>query len=81
MTVRFKSKPEMFKKEALGLKCNTLRKIDVNDQRFLDLRKGCDEIVIDSTEGNATFVRKITDYTEWEGWAIISWKHPKMKIF
>lgn len=80
-TVEFKSTPENYKKEKSGLKPNTLRKIDQNDDRFITLRdKGkidykFIDIKIINTRTGKSFEREITDYTEYDGYAIISWKH------
>lgn len=72
--IQFKSIPEMFEKEKSGAKSNTLRKIDLKDDRFKWLRQGHKRLVIINTVTQETFERFITDYTEWEGWAIISWR-------
>lgn len=77
--VTFKSSSEMFEKEKSGRKPNTVRKIDAGDDRFASLRAGCGRIVIvashDSGDRSESFEREITDYSEWEGLAVISWKH------
>lgn len=66
----------MYEKEKEGRKPNTLRRIYPQDDRFKLLRNGCKIISIYNTNNLLEhFERKITDYTEWEGWAIISWKH------
>lgn len=74
-TVEFKSIPRMWNKEQLGIKPNTFRKIDENDERFKALRKGCKYIKEINAETLEFFTRTIIDYTEWDGYAIISWKH------
>jgi hypothetical protein len=72
--VRFKSTPDNFYKEIIGAKCNTFRKIDAMDNRFLALRKGCKYIIIQHADYTyCEFVRQISDYTEWDGYGIISW--------
>ena len=73
--VKFKSIPSMYHKEKEGLKPNTLRKIDNEDKRFELLRKGNCAIAIINSETQEFFTREVTDYTEWDGYAIISWKH------
>ena len=79
-SVKFKSIPLIFFKEMMGLKSNTLRKIDQEDLRFKLLRSGCKYIVIQHSENaDIFFVREITDYTEWDGYAIISWEHIEKK--
>jgi hypothetical protein len=73
--VRFKSHPRYYKKEKDGLKSNTLRKVDEGDIRFQALRRNsCGFIEIINSTTNESFMREITDYTEYEGWAIISWR-------
>jgi len=74
-TIRFKSTPENFVKEWSGRKPNTIRKIDITDERFKLLRKGVVRFIeIEDTETKRAFKREITDYTEWEDWGIISWR-------
>ena len=74
MIAVFKSIPEMYDKEKSGAKPNTLRKIDPKDDRFKYLKRGGKRIRIRKSDMSESFERYITDYTEWEGWAIISWK-------
>ena len=71
--VTFKSIPLNYNKEFIGIKPNTLRKIDETDIRFKALRDGCSRIRIVNTETHEYFEREIIDYTEWDGYAIISW--------
>ncbi len=71
--VEFKSTPDYYHKERSGLKPNTVRKIDKDDVRFKLLRNGCQVIVITNALTKQSFKRYITDYTQWEHWAIISW--------
>ena len=70
---QFKSIPGMYEKEKSGKKPNTLRKIDPKDDRFIALRLGCKRIRIVKRDLSESFERYITDYMEWEGFAIISW--------
>lgn len=72
--VTFKSVPEFFVKEKNGSKPNTVRVIDLNDDRFKVLRRGCKRIVITLPDYSDSFERYVTDYSEWNGFAIISWK-------
>ena len=73
--VTFKSIPEMFEKEKSGIKPNTFRKIQKDDYRFIALRMGIvKRISIHLPDISDMFEREITDYTEWDGYAIISWK-------
>lgn len=72
--IAFKSTPENYDKEKSGRKPNTIRKIDTKDLRFKLLRQGYKRIVIIKYDGSESFQRYITDYTEFEGWGIISWR-------
>ena len=81
-TIRFKSIPEYWNKEKLGLKSNTVRKRDPeepDDERFelLDewINRPLNEIniEIENTETGKTFSRNVSDVTLWEGMYIISW--------
>lgn len=74
--VVFKSTPENWFKEKIGLKPNTFRKVDDNDYRFRMLREFPSiQIIMVNSITNEEFIRQITDYTEWDGYAIISWRH------
>lgn len=82
INIIFKSTPENWFKEYDGRKPNTLRKIDADDVRFKTLREHALKndytdlyISINNTEDGRQFARKVTDYTEWDGYAIISWRH------
>lgn len=80
VTVFFKSTPENWQKEKQGMKPNTFRKIDEKDHRFETLRSGDTRwVTITNTETQEQFSRKITDYSEYKGWAIISWEHQEEK--
>ena len=86
MPLKFKSIPLMYSKERIGLKNNTLRKIDVTDGRICKLIYAMNGeavnfdglIEIENSVSKESFVRQITDITEWEGMLIITWKHPKL---
>ena len=80
--ITFKSTPDNWKKEYLGLKPNTLRKIDASD----DIRWGVlndfifgawniIDIEIENTETTEVFVRRVTDVTRFDDFFIISWEH------
>ena len=82
-TIRFKSTPEHFRKEYLGLKLNTVRKSD-SDLRFnvLDefIANKLDLLIIEieNTETGEFFFRKVTNVTKFsttnfEDYYIISW--------
>jgi hypothetical protein len=76
LIVEFKSTPEMYAKEQDGRKSNTLRFTDPADLRFIALAKGkATHIEIINKASGEHFKRKITDYTEWGEWSIISWRH------
>ena len=81
-TINFKSTPENFRKEFLGLKCNTLRKCDnITDERFAILDnyiRGSINILyvgIHSTINEEYFEKLVTDVTKFDDYYIISWKH------
>lgn len=77
MRVVFKSNPENYAKELSGVKSNTLRKVDMDDERFKALKAGkATMIKIKKVGTHDWFYRTITDVTFWEGWCIISWIHP-----
>ena len=72
--IEFKSIPEMFEKEKSGRKPNTLRIVNLDDERFDLLKdKKVSHITIQNTETKEEFTRKITDITLWNGQFIISW--------
>jgi hypothetical protein len=70
--VSFKSCPEMWVKESDGVKPCTIRKIDESDPRFSALRNGAEILLIENTDNGEMFQAFVTDYSEWDGWAIIS---------
>jgi hypothetical protein len=78
--INFKSNQENYRKEYLGLKCNTFRKFDKNDIRFEILRDfelgniNNLTICIKNTKTNEMFQRIVTDVTSYEGFYIISWR-------
>lgn len=79
--ITFKSNPENWRKEYLGLKKNTIRQKDIGlDARFDILaqfiNQECNmlEIEIENTETGEAFVRTVTDVTLYNNWYIISWK-------
>jgi hypothetical protein len=81
--MKFKSIDSIYHKEKCGLKPNTVRKIDLNDERFLELiSKGYNgfnenELIIEivNADTGECFERFIEDITIWENLMIISWKH------
>lgn len=69
MRVTFKSLPEYYRKEESGRKSNTVRMIG-DDERF----KGRPtEIEIVNVRTHESFIRKITDITDYNGMRIFSW--------
>lgn len=83
--VSFKSLEPFFSKEADGRKPNTIRKDDPLDTRFAilacwmaDKKCGLIEITCAQDGGQVEgFTRQVTDVSFYEGWWIISWKHPE----
>jgi hypothetical protein len=82
LEVEFKSLPEYYEKERLGLKCNTVRLHDKRgDNRFnlLDLWLAGElrelYVKIKNTDTKKIFKRKITDVTKFDDYYIISWRH------
>lgn len=79
--IAFKSKPFYFKKERDGEKPNTIREVDLKDQRFQELhnrslgKSGLGVIRIINAATGEWFERKITDVSYFKNWVIISWKH------
>ncbi len=74
--VSFKSIPAMFEKEKCGVKPNTVRDIDMFDERFTRLIDGDSRVIrIENSETGESFQRPITDVTVWKDLMMISWKH------
>lgn len=76
--IKFKSTPENWKKELIGLKPNTVRKKD-DDVRFDILEKFIQEpfeliIYIENTVTKSIFNRQVQDVTKFDDYYIISWK-------
>lgn len=80
-TLRFKSNPANWRKEFLGLKCNTVRNVESNDPRkeildeYLDRQTQMIAVEITNTGTQEVFRRIVTDVTFWENVYIISWQH------
>lgn len=78
--IRFKSTQENYRKEISGLKNNTFRKIDMDDERFQKLFEfemgnlNNLVIIIENAKTKEYFHKFISDVTSYEGWVIISWK-------
>jgi hypothetical protein len=87
MTVQFKSIDKIYHKERIGLKPNTVREIDLSDDRFLHLiskaYSGFDfgeiNIKIVNADTGDFFEREVEDITIWKNLMIISWKHKEDK--
>ncbi|VVB58303.1 Uncharacterised protein [Candidatus Anstonella stagnisolia] len=77
--VEFKSNPDFFFKEWLGLKPNTVRKLDLKDERFQKLSSGRAHFIqIKEVGSNQAFVRRIMNVSFFENWCIISWLHEEV---
>lgn len=83
-TVTFKSNSKNYWKEKYGLKPNTFRKVDDDDERFEMLRNGeATYIFIENTDivsfemgtSKEGFLRIIKDITFWDDYVIISWEN------
>lgn len=79
-TYTFKSNQIFFDKEKSGLKNNTFRKIDLSDERFLELiahnELGYNHLyikIIDADNISRSFEREIKDIIIYEGYMIITW--------
>lgn len=86
----FKSTPEKWEREMWGTKSNTVRKIDFNDKRFIELlervkkakeQKNINfycfmlgEITIQNSETKEKFTRNLTDITVVDNYMILSWR-------
>lgn len=84
---KFKSAQPFFDKERFGVKNNTVRKIDLGDDRFVSLiayavsgfNDGDIQIEITSVEDpSLSFIRDIRDISFWENMIIITWHDPKI---
>lgn len=81
--IQFKSVDHIYHKERIGLKPNTIREIDLSDDRFLALiskaYSGFDfgEILIRivNADTGAFFERNVEDITIYKNLMIISWEH------
>jgi hypothetical protein len=80
-TISFKSIRENFIKELHGIKCCTIRKIEIEDERFiklLSMEKNKDYGIIEINCDSSCFKRQIKDITCWDGWMVISWDNPDL---
>ena len=84
---QFKTDPRIFWKERDGVKNNTVRKIDLNDDRFIHLiawseigwNDGDIKIEIVCTSHPESFVRDIRDITIWNDLMVITWNEKEVK--
>lgn len=82
-TVRFKSVEPFFTKEKEGIKPNTVREIDMSDERFLKLATWSlctmdNQFYIkitDAHDESRRFTRPINDISFYKNLVIISWVH------
>lgn len=82
-TYRFKTKNPIFEKEKKGIKPYTVREIDLEDSRFLELiahnevgyHQGELKIEIEATTTEELFCRDISDITIWKKLMMIAWIH------
>ena len=80
--ISFKSAEPYFTKEKKGFKNNTVREIDMTDDRFCKLLRwssyGYKFIEITKVYfPEENFTRKITDISFFKNFVIITWKHKK----
>jgi hypothetical protein len=80
MVISFKSTNENFIKEKSGVKNNTFRKVDLDDNRFIQLLDMTAPFngyikIINADFINRSFERKITDIIFYDGYVIITWEH------
>jgi len=82
-TYKFKSREPFFTKEKLGIKNNTVREIDLNEEKFLELiqhmmagfNDGDIAVEIMNPHTIGSFVRNITDISIYNNLMIITWEH------
>jgi len=77
-TITFKSTPENWNKESIGLKRNTVRKIDYGDRFWIMDLWMCAKIkklfiVIEQTTNGDKFKREVTDVSKINDYYIVSW--------
>ena len=80
---KFKSREPFYTKERLGVKNNTVREIDLNEEKFLELiaytmngfNDGDLEIEIIYPGKDSGFIRDINDISVYNNLMIITWVH------
>lgn len=78
--VIFKSKPEYYIKEKMGIKSNTVRLINYNDERFKKLLNWTVDqdmwiTIVNPEKEYQLFNRRISDVSILKDYMIISWFH------
>jgi hypothetical protein len=82
---KFKSREPFYTKERAGIKNNTVREIDLNEDRFLELIHSMIEgfndgdLKIEIQCDGFNFIRDITDISIWNNLMIITWRHDGRK--
>jgi len=83
--VHFKSNEPYFSAEKLGLKPNTVREVDMTEEKFRKLaamaqtgKYGKIEIYLPQRESDS-FERQIEHVCFWKNFCIISWKHEPIR--
>jgi len=85
---RFKTHPEIFWKERDDVKNNTVREIDLSDDRFTQLiawselgwNDGEIQIIIQCGQNPKEYcIKEIRDITLWNGLMVITWNEDKKK--
>lgn len=80
--VEFKSNTDKYYEEKSGRKSNTIRRINLEEDKFRILQlwinnKDYGKIrIIHAQLPKERFIRRITNITWWMGCYLISWKHP-----
>mgnify|MGYP001576248232 CR=1 FL=1 len=82
-TIGFMSREPYYTDEKLGLKNNTIREVDLPDERFRKLAMMCElkqygKIQISNTtfgKGSDEFIRDIQHICFWKNLVIITWRH------
>ena len=82
--INFKSVEPNFSKEESGIKNNTIRALDKNDDRLQIIKNyiagECGlNIQITNETNNKNFIREVKDITPYKSLYIITWAHEKVK--
>ena len=82
--INFKSVEPNFSKEESGIKNNTIRTLDKNDDRLQIIKNyiagECElNIQITNENTNKNFTREVKDITLYKSLYIITWAHEKVK--